>query len=286
MNRNLSGRRVPRTFLIRMRRPLAIKILILLIGVIFSYGPLNAHVEQSKDLAGVGIDEKLGQFIPLDLIFNDEVGNPVTLKQLIHTPTVLAPVYLHCPNVCSLLLQNLADVLNRFPGEPDKEYRVISISFDETEKPGLALQKKKTYLKMIQRPFPEDAWRFLTGDEENIRKLTDAIGFHFKRVGQDFEHPVALIILAPDGKIVRYMYGADLLPFDLKMAVLEASQGKIGPAISKVVRFCFSYDPKANKFVFNTLKVTGTVTLIFALSFVVFLLFKGKKQRPPEEQQE
>jgi protein SCO1/2 len=162
---------------------------------------------------------------------------------------------------------------------------VISVSFDETEKPDLALQKKNIYLKMIQRPFPENAWRFLTGNKENIRRLTDAVGFHFKRVGQDFEHPVALIILAPDGKIVRYMYGADPLPFDLKMAVVEASQGKSGPAISKVVRFCFSYDPKANKLVLNTLKVTGTVTLILALSFVAFLLFKGKKQRPPEEQQ-
>jgi len=255
-------------------------------GVIFFHGTLNAHVEQSKDLSGVGIDEKLGQFVPLDLTFNDEVGNQVTLKQLIHTPTILTPVYLHCPNVCSLLLQNLADILNRLPAEPDKEYRVISVSFDETEKPDLALQKKRTYLKMIQKPFPEDAWSFLTGDKENIGKVTDAIGFHFKRVGQDFEHPVALIILAPDGKIVRYMYGADPLPFDLKIALVEASQGRIGPTIAKVVRFCFSYDPKANKLVFNMLRVTGTVTLIFALSFVMFLLFKGRRQHPKEEQQE
>ena len=255
-------------------------------GVIFFHAVLNAHVEQPKDLSGIGIDEKLGQLIPLDLTFYDENGNPVSLGQLIRTPTVLAPVYYHCPNVCSLLLQNLADVLNRLPAEPDKEYRVLAISFDETEKPDLALQKKKTYLKMIQKPFPEDAWRFLTGDKENILKLTDAIGFHFKRVREDFEHPVSLIILAPDGKISRYMYGTDILPFDLKMALIEASQGKIGPAISKVVRFCFSYDPKANKLVFNTLKVTGTVTLLFALSFVLFLLFKGRKQHAQEEQQE
>jgi protein SCO1/2 len=269
-----------------MRTPFAIKVWILLLGVILFHSPLNAHVEQSKGLSGIGIDEKLGQFVPLNLTFNDEDGNPVTLKQLIHTPTILTPVYLHCPNVCSLLLQNLADVLNRLPAEPDKEYRVISVSFDETEKPELAIDKKTTYLKMIRKPFPDDAWRFLTGDKANIQELTDAIGFHFKRVGQDFEHPVALIILAPDGKIIRYMYGADPLPFDLKMAIVEASQGKIGPAISKVVRFCFSYDPKAHKLVFNTLKVTGTVTLIFALSFIVFLLFKGKKQLTQEEQQE
>jgi protein SCO1/2 len=118
----------------------------------------------------------------------------------------------------------------------------------------------------------------LTGDKENIQKLTDAIGFHFRRVKDDFEHPVLLVILAPDGKIVRYMYGADPLPFDLKIALIEASQGRIGPTIAKVVRFCFSYDPKANRLVFNMLRVTGTVTLIFALSFVLFLLFKGRRK--------
>lgn len=243
---------------------------------------VDAHVEQSKDQSIMGIDQKLGQYVPLDLTFNDETGHPVMLRQLVHKPTILALVYLHCPNVCSLLLQNLADVLNRLPAEPDKDYKVISVSFDETEKPDLALQKKKTYLKMIEKPFPEDAWRFLTGDRENIHKLTDAVGFHFKRVGDDFEHPVALIILAPDGKIVRYMYGTDLLPFDLKMALLEASQGRIGPTVTKVLRFCFSYDPKGRKYVFNTLKVTGVVTLLFALSFILFLVFKGKR-RPPEE---
>ena len=245
---------------------------------IFSPNGTNAHVEEPKDLKGIGIDQKLGEYVPLDLTFNDENGNPVSLRQLIHTPTILALVYYHCPNVCSLLLQNLADVLNKLPAEPGKEYIALAVSFDETEKPSLALEKKKIYLKMIEKPFPEETWRFLTGNKENIHKLTDAVGFHFKRVGEDFEHPVSLIILSPDGKIIRYMYGTDFLPFDLKMALIEASQGRIGPAISKVVRFCFSYDPKAKKLVFNTLKVTGIVTILFALSFILFLLFKGKRQ--------
>jgi protein SCO1 len=266
-----------------MNAPLAIKIVISLIVIIFLHSAVNAHVEQSKELSGIGIDEKLGQRVPLDLTFHDENGSSVTLRQLIHTPTILALVYLHCPNVCSLLLQNLADVLNRLPAEPGKEYQVLSISFDEREKPALALQRKKIYIEMIHKPFPEDTWKFLTGDKDNIDKLTDAVGFHFKRIGKDFEHPVILIILAPDGRIIRYMYGADPLPFDLRLAFFEASQGRIGPTIAKVVRFCFSYDPKANKLVFNILKVTGTVTLLFALSFVVFLLFKGRKQHPKEE---
>lgn len=260
-----------------------IKILILLLGVISFHSSALAHVDQPQDRSAIGIDQKLGQNVPLGLSFSDETGSLVTLGQLIHKPTILTLVYLHCPNVCGLLLQNLAGVLNELPAEPGREYTVLSVSFDETEKPPLALEKKKIYLKMIEKTFPTDAWRFLTGDRENIHKLTDAIGFHFKRVGEDFEHPVLIIILSPEGKITRYMYGTDILPLDLKMALIEASQGRIGPAISKVVRFCFSYDPKGKKLVFNMLKVTGTVTILFALSFIVFLLFRGRKQHTKEE---
>jgi protein SCO1 len=242
------------------------------------HGRALAHVENPKDQASIGIDQKLGQSVPLNLTFNDENGDSVSLKQLVHSPTILVLVYYHCTNVCSFLLQNVADVLNRLPAEPGKEYAVLSISFDENEKPGLALQKKEIYLKMIEKPFPRDAWRFLTGDKENIHELTDAVGFHFKREGEDFQHPVSLIILSQDGKIVRYMFGTDFLPLDLKMALIEASQGRIGPVISKALRFCFSYDPKGKRLVFNTLKVTGSVTILFALSFIIFLIFKSKKQ--------
>jgi protein SCO1/2 len=131
---------------------------------------------------------------------------------------------------------------------------------------------------MIEKPFPEEAWRFLTGDRESILKLMDAVGFYFKREGKNFLHPVALIILAPDGKITRYLYGTEILPFDLRMALLEASEGRIGPTISKVLRFCFSYDPKGRKYVFNTLKITGIVTLTFAFSFILFLIWRGRRR--------
>ena len=260
-----------------------IVILISVTAFLFLQNSVQAHVEQPNDQSGIGMDEKLGQVIPFDLTFYDENGNPVSLKQLIHTPVILAPVFYRCPNVCSFLLFNLAGVINKLPSEPGKEYQVLTVSFDETEKPDLALEKKKMYLKMIEKPFPEDAWRFLTGNRENIHKLTDAIGFHFKKQGDDFLHPVTLIILSPDGKITRYIYGTEFLPFDLKMALLEASEGRVGPTLSKVLRFCFSYDPKGRKYVFDILKVTGIVTLLLALSFILFLVFKGKKQPAKEE---
>jgi len=257
-----------------------IRSLILLIIVLLAQTHPYAHVEHSKETPGVGVEEKLGQTIPLDIVFNDESGNRISLRQVIQKPTILAPVYFGCPDVCSFLLYNLAGALNQLSSEPGKEYQALAVSFDETEKPPLALEKKRLYLKMIEKPFPEEAWRFLTGEQENIRKLTEAIGFHFRREGKNFLHPVSLVVLSPNGKITRYMYGTDVLPFDLKMALLEASEGRIGPTVSKVLRFCFSYDPKGRKYVFNTLKVTGIVTLAFALSFILFLVVKAKRTQP------
>jgi protein SCO1/2 len=241
-----------------------------------------AHVEHSKERPEIGLRERLGQSVPLHLEFSNEDGKKTQLKELIQGPTILAPVYYHCPNVCNFLLQNIAGALGQLPAVPAKEYVVLAISFDETEKAPLAFERKKIYLQMIGKPFPAEAWRFLTGDAANIRELTDAVGFQFRREGNDFQHPVALIILSQEGKIIRYLYGTDILPFDLKMALLEASEGRVGPTVSKVMRFCFSYDPKGRRYVFNTLKVTGIATITFALLFVLFLTLKGRRSQQEE----
>lgn len=256
----------------------------ILLGVliILYQGDLLSHTEGHHEKpgteSGIGINEKLGQKIPLELTFFDEQGRPVTLREIVNKPTIFTPVFYSCPDVCGFLLSNLANTINRLPSKPGEDYIVLSVSFDETESPALALERKKLYLKMIEKPFPEQAWRFLTGDKESILRLTDSAGFFFKREGKNFLHPVAIIVLASDGKITRYLYGTEILPFDLKMALLEASEGRTGPTISKVLRFCFSYDPKGRKYVFNTLKITGIVTITFALLFVLFLVWRGKKR--------
>ncbi len=256
----------------------------ILLGVliIFDQGYLFSHTEGHHEKpgteSGIGIDEKLGQKVPLDIPFFNEQGRSISLRDIIDKPTILTPVFYSCPDVCGFLLSNLANTLNRLPAKPGEDYIILSVSFDETESPALALERKRFYLKMIEKPFPEKAWRFLTGDKESILRLTDSVGFFFKRKGKNFLHPVALIVLSSDGKITRYLYGTEILPFDLKMALLEASEGRTGPTISKVLRFCFSYDPKGRKYVFNTLKITGIVTLTFALSFALFLVWRGKKR--------
>jgi protein SCO1/2 len=163
--------------------------------------------------------------------------------------------------------------------DPGKDYKVISISFDETETPALAARRKKMYLNSMNTTFPEDGWRFLTGDIRNIRRLTDAAGFRFQRKGHDYIHPVASFVVARDGTIVRYLYGTSFLSKDLTLALLEAQDGKVGTTIRKVVGYCFSFDPAGKTYVFNLLRVSATVVIICAGGFLAFLFLTGRKRR-------
>jgi protein SCO1/2 len=231
--------------------------------------------------ADIGIDEKLGQFLPADATFVDENGHRVNLRSMIDKPTIIAPVYLSCMHVCPMLLNGVADVLGKLELiKPGKDFQVLALSFDDKDTPAIAREKKPNYLKAIGRPFPEDSWKFLTGNEASIQKFTASIGFRFQRDGHHgFSHPVTLVVIAPGGKIVRYVEGVSFLPFEVTMAVTEASQGKVGSAARKVLMYCFSYDPLEKTYVFNILKVTGTVMLLFVGSFLIYLLKTTRKQK-------
>jgi protein SCO1/2 len=248
--------------------------------LLFLINPLNGYVFAQQPIKpyNIGIDEKLGKDVPLDLSFYGENGKNVSLKQLIHNPTIVSLVYYRCSNICAPLLSGLAAVLAKLPLEPDKEYSVLTISFDDKDTPAIALQKKKNYLKAIKKPFPEKTWKFLTADSLNIKKFTNAVGFKFKKEGKDFLHPASLIVLSGDGKIIRYLYGITFLPFDLQMALTEASEGRIGPTINKALLYCFSYDPKGRKYVLNITRVAGSFVLLFVIAFFVYLAIKGKGQ--------
>ncbi len=240
---------------------------------------LSAHSIHDETLPNIGLEERLGAKIPFDLTFRDETGHLVRLRDLVTVPTIILPVYYSCTNVCNFLQGGLASVLPGVKRKPGTEYRVISVSFDETETPALAARAKRMYLASMNIPFPDDGWRFLTGDPQNIRRLTDAAGYRFQRRGREFIHPVASFVVAPDGTIVRYLYGTTFLPKDLTLAFMEAREGKTGATIRKVVGYCFSFDPVGKTYVFNLLRVTATVVFLTAGSFLAFLLLTGKKQR-------
>jgi protein SCO1/2 len=178
-----------------------------------------------------------------------------------------------------MLLTGLAQTLGKMDMmKPGKDYRVVALSFDDRDTPAIARGKKGNYLAAVRRPFPPEAWTFLTGNAVNIGKFTDSIGFKIQRDGEDFSHPIALIIIAPGGKIVRYLYGTSFLPFNVTMALNEAAQGKVGSTTGRVLSYCFSYDPLKKSYVFNILKVTATVMVLFVASFFAYLMISTKKK--------
>lgn len=245
-----------------------------------------ADIEPPNQVGAVGVTEHLGSRIPPDLTFRDETGKKIRLGDLITGPTIILPVYYRCTNVCFVLQGRVAGALRSLEGRPVEDYRVISISFDENETPEMASRSKRTYLGSMKTPFPAEGWRFLTGDATNIRRLTDAVGFGFQRQQQDFAHPVVSIVVTGNGTVVRYLYGVSVLPKDLALAITEAKSGISGASIRKLMEFCFSYDPTARTYVFNLLRVSATVVILCAGSFLAFLLLTGKKRKetPAEKQ--
>ena len=237
------------------------------------------HHPAPQPTVEIGLEEKLGQHIPLDLVFRDEEGNSVRLGDLVDRPTIIAPVYYRCPNVCNFLQAGLAQALPGVSLQALERYRVLSISFDETETAEDARRSKRTYMTAMGGDFPPDGWNFLTGDLDQILALTESIGYRFQRQGVDFLHPVAVAVIAPDGKIVRYLYGTRFLPMDLTLSLVEASEGRVGSTIKRVLGFCFSYDPEGKRYVFNILRVSAFVVVGTLGSFLTFLVLTGRKKK-------
>jgi len=238
----------------------------------------------ANDSIEIGVDEKLGNNIPLNITFNDEDGNLVTLRELIDGPTVLALVYYDCPGICNPLMFELANVMNKSDLEPGYDYNVVAISIDEFETPEKASSKKKEMLSGFDKEVSPDSWRFLTGSKENIKKVTDSAGFYFKREDNELRHAGTLIFVDTDGKICRYLFpgytekhGYGILPFDFKMAVIETSESKVTPTVARFLRFCFSYDPEGQKYALNFTRIFGVAILLFAGIFFLIIKLKPKK---------
>jgi len=242
--------------------------------------PAFSH-ESTATRADIVLDEKLGQTIPSDMVFMDENNKSINLRDMINKPAIIAPVYLGCTHECPLLLTGLAQVLGKLDlVAPGRDFKVVTLSFDEKDTPAIARDKKKNYIKAVGKPFREVDWIFLTGNRESIKKFTDSIGFKFQRDGEhDFSHPITLVVIAPGGKIVRYLDGVSFLPFDITMAVNEAAEGRVSSTGRRLLMYCFSYDPLKKSYVFNILKVLGTVIIVFVGSFFAYLMISTKKKR-------
>ncbi len=227
----------------------------------------------------LGIYEHLDEYITDDLIFTDELYQEVNLKEAINKPTILVLVYYECPGICSPLLNGLADAMEKSDIVLGEDYQVFTVSFSHTEKPPLAKKKKSTYTKLVTHGDTDNSWRFFTGDSTTISRLLDQVGFKVKKEGKEYIHPGSLIVLSPEGKITRYLYGSTyFLPFDLKMSVVEAAAGRSGPTINKMLKYCFSYDPEGKKYVLNVTKISGTIILLLALAFLSSMIFSKRRK--------
>ncbi len=248
----------------------------LLLLSFFMLSAAQAQYLEENEL--VGIYEKLDTIIPADIKFYTEQEELVSLVSLIDKPTVICLVYYTCPGICSPLLDGMADVITKMDIELGKDYQVITVSFNPEETPELARDKKVNYVKQVKREINEENWMWLTGDSANIYELTNAVGYHFIKQGVDYIHAASIIVVSPDAKVTRYLYGTYFLPFDLKMAVAEASAGRSGPTINKVLRYCFSYDPQEKSYVLNITKITATLIFFFVGVFFIYLLFSKRKK--------
>ena len=255
----------------------------LLTNILFSL--LFVSFSFSNDKIEIGVDEKLGNTIPLDATFNDEDGNQVKLRDLITGPTVLALVYYNCPGICNPLMFELLNVMNKSDLEPGYDYNVIAISIDKFENPEKAREKKKEMLAGFDKEISPESWRFLTGSIENIKAVTNAAGFYFKREGAELRHAGTLIFIDKSGKICRYLFpsytenhGYGILPFDFKMAIIETSESRVTPTVARFLRFCFSYDPEGDRYALNITRIFGVAILLFAGIFLVVIKLKPKKK--------
>lgn len=244
-----------------------IGLLIIVIVCLKSFD-LSAQTTLFNQQMQIGFDEKQGQYADLGTKLVNEKGDTVLLRDVITKPVILNLVYFRCPGTCSPLMWGISKFIDQVDLQLGKDYDVITISFDPEERIDLGIKKKASYLSTMKKQEEGKSWMFFVSDSVNIAKLTNSVGFRYQIVNNQFVHPTGLIALAPDGKIVRYLRGIDFLPFDIKITMVEAAKGKIGPSINRLLAVCYSYDEKGNQFVFNVTRVSAVV-----ISFIVLLIF-------------
>ena len=244
-------------------------------------GPVSTGLP--APLRDVRLEQKLNQQLPLDLTFRDESGRDVKLGEYFNRkPIVLAFVYYDCPMLCTQVLNAMVTSFRVLPFQVGKEFDVVTISFDPRETPELAQKKKKIYVDYLPERMRADAangWHFLTGDQANIEKITEAAGFHYRydEKTKQFAHASGIMTTTPAGKLSRYYYGIDYPARDLRLGLIESSENKIGSPVDQLLLYCYHYDPATGKYgavVMNIMRIAGVITLLGIAAML--LLLKGR----------
>ena len=236
-------------------------------------------------LREIGFDQNLDRMLPPDIPFTDEQGRTVRVGDYFGgRPVVLAFVYYDCPLLCMQVLNALASALDVLSLQPGKDFDVVTISFDPREKPPLAAAKKAAALQRYQRPGAAAAWHFLTGEQSAIERATRAAGFRFVWDGQlkQFAHPTGIIVLTPEGHVARYLFGIEYGPRDLRLAIVDASAGRIGSPIDSFLLYCYHYDPMTGRYglvVMRAIRLAGAATVLALGTFIVVMVRRERRAR-------
>jgi len=254
-----------------------------------SNAPDNSRVISNTpdgDEQKVGIYEKLGEIAKVDTLLTDTLGNKKSIKEFMQNkPTIISMNYYNCPGICSTQFAAVAGLIDLLDAKT-KDFQVLTISIEPSDTPKIALDKKETFYKsLILKPkFPEDQWKFLVGDAKSIKDFSNSIGYQYKKIVDkngvvDYIHPGSLIVLSPSGKITRYIYGIRYSPFDVKMALIEASEERVGGIRVQALKYCFAYDTNAKKYIFQWEKIVGGLMFFIVISFFLYLAFTGRKKK-------
>lgn len=238
---------------------------------------------RSPLLRNVGIDQKMGAQAPLDLSFDDESGNPVTLRQYLGKPVILALVYYECPSLCNLVLNGVVRSVKDLPLTAGGDYQIVAVSFDPRETSSMAAVKKENYVKDYGRPGAENGWHFLTGPELSSKNLAEAVGFRYAydSITNQYAHGSAIMILTPEGRVAKYFYGINYPSRDVRLGLIEAANHRIGSPVDQVLLYCYHYDPSTGKYgmvIMNVIRLGGLLTLGGLAAFMIVMLrrdFRG-----------
>ncbi len=269
--------------IVKMRLNLKLNLVLFVFLFVFqpeySSGQKTLFNEKSNDVE-IGIVEHLDEYLPDSIFLINEKGEKVRLKEVITMPTILNFVYFRCPGICSPLMEAIAGVMDKSDMVPGKDYQVLTISFDPRETIDLGLRKKANYLNLMKKKdLAENGWHFFVSDSASIVRATNAVGFKYKKTGNDFLHAASVSVISPGGKITRYLNGMYFLPFEWKMAIIEASEGKSGATLNKILDYCYSYDPVGQNYVMSVTRVGGIFILFIALIFLGVLLLKPRRKK-------
>jgi protein SCO1/2 len=236
-------------------------------------------------LKSVGIDQRLNEQVPLDAVFKDEQGREVRLGDFFKgKPVVLSLVYYSCPMLCNQVLNGMLSSFRNVTFNAGEQFEVVTVSFDPRETPELAAAKKQTYVKAYNRPSGNAGWHFLTGDDANIKRLTEAVGFRYTWDEQtkQFAHASGIMVVTPEGRLARYFYGIEYSPKDLRLGLVEASQNQIGSPVDALMLYCYHYDPATGKYgaaIMNIVKVAGVVTIALIAGLLLLLIRVGARRQ-------